>query len=165
MNSFQAERWRRWIRAPVRLRGEMMRPAACAKAEAAYNLIRPGRPLNSEARENFRRIAPTPSPSLQAAFFECPGTRPAPSCALQGSRRSADGAGECARRGADRANAAGRAERARCATGTVRQRIWSEPHAATAQSSDTGTVEQLESCRAVGILSQIMKATKQVSRW
>src|SRR5215204_5721634 len=29
MSSFQAERWRRWIRAPVRLRGEMMRPAAC----------------------------------------------------------------------------------------------------------------------------------------
>ena len=41
--------------------------------------------------------------------------------------------------------------------------IWSEPHAATAQSSDTGPVEQLESCRAVGILSQ--KVTKQVSPW
>jgi hypothetical protein len=76
MNSFQAERWRRWIRAPVRLRGEMMRPAACAKAEAAYNLIRPGRPLNSEARENFRRIAPTPSPSLQAAFLNALGLGP-----------------------------------------------------------------------------------------
>ena len=35
---------------------------------------------------------------------------------------SADGAGECARRGADQANAAGRAKRARCATGTVRKR-------------------------------------------